>query len=60
MKKQYGYKIDGTSMTLSDSVECMALLIAEDCCGGEKRIEEIQQQCKILDSLSMALLAIKK
>lgn len=60
MKKSYGYEAGGTSMNLSDSVECMALLIAEDCCGGEKRIEEIQQQCKILDSLSMALLAVKK
>ena len=60
MKKPYGYEIDGTSMTLSDSVECMALLIAEDCCGGENRIEEIQQRCKILDSLSMALMAVKK
>jgi hypothetical protein len=60
MKKPYGYKIDGTSMTLSDSVECMALVIAEEYCKDEKRIEEIQQRCKILDSLSMALLAVKK
>lgn len=36
MKKSYGYEAGGNSMNLSDSVECMALLIAEDCCGGEK------------------------
>ena len=60
MKKPYGFEIDGTSMTLSVSVECMALIIAEEYCKDEKRIEEIQQRCKILDSLSMALLAVKK
>lgn len=60
MKKSYGYTTEGTSMNLSDSVECMALIIAEECCKDEKRIEEIQQACKILDSLSMALLAVKK
>ena len=51
MKMSYG---------LSDSVECMALLIAEEYSKDEKRIEEIQQRCKILDSLSTALLAVKK
>lgn len=55
----YGYEVDGKSMTLPDSVECMALLIAEEYSKGEKRIEEIQQRCKILDSLTNALLAIK-
>ena len=60
MKKSYGYEAGGNSMNLSDSVECMALLIAEECYKDEKRIEEIQQRCKILDSLSMALLAVKK
>ena len=39
MKKPYGFEIDGTSMTLSDSVECMALIIAEEYCKDEKRIE---------------------
>nr|DAF82246.1 MAG TPA: hypothetical protein [Caudoviricetes sp.] len=38
----------------------MALAIAEEYANDEKRIEEIQQRCKILDSLSMALLAVKK
>lgn len=60
MKESYGYEADGNSMTLSDSVECIALMIAEECYSGEKRIEEIQQRCKILDSLSTALLAVKK
>lgn len=59
MKTSYGYELNGKSMTLSDSVECMALLIAEEYSKGEKRIEEIQQRCKILDSLTNALLAIK-
>lgn len=59
MKMSYGYELNGKSMTLSDSVECMALLIAEEYSKGEKRIEEIQQRCKILDSLTNALLAIK-
>lgn len=59
MKMSYGYEVDGKPMTLSDSVECMALLIAEEYSKGEKRIEEIQQRCKILDSLTNALLAIK-
>lgn len=59
MKMSYGYEVDGKSMNLSDSVECMALLIAEEYSKGEKRIEEIQQRCKILDSLTNALLAIK-
>lgn len=59
MKMSYGYEVDGKSMTLSDSVECMALMIAEEYSKGEKRIEEIQQRCKILDSLTNALLAIK-
>lgn len=59
MKMSYGYELAGKSMTLSDSVECMALLIAEEYSKGEKRIEEIQQRCKILDSLTNALLAIK-
>ena len=60
MKMSYGYELNGKSMTLSDSIECMALLIAEEYSKGEKRIEEIQQRCKILDSLSTALLAVKK
>lgn len=60
MKKSYGYKVDGNDMTLSDSVECIALMIAEECYSGDKRIEEIHQRCKILDSLSTALLAVKK
>lgn len=60
MKKSYGYEVDGNNMTLSDSVECIALMIAEECYSGENRIEEIQQRCKILDSLSLALLAVKK
>ena len=59
MKMSYGHEVDGKSMTLSDSVACMALLIAEEYSKGEKRIEEIQQRCKILDSLTNALLAIK-
>ena len=60
MKGSYGYALGKTTLNLSDSVECIALAIAEEYANDEKRIEEIQQRCKILDSLSMALLAVKK
>lgn len=44
--------------SLSDCVEFFALDICEDL-AEKKRIEEIMQKCKILNSLSSALVAIK-
>lgn len=59
MKKPFAFEKDGSQYTLRDSVELLALGICEDI-SEEKRIEEIMTKCKILNSLSNALLAIKK
>lgn len=58
MKKPYVINSDGEFKTLQDCVEQMALGIADDVANDEK-IEKIQSECKILDSLTIALLAIK-
>lgn len=58
MKKPYVINSDGEFKTLQDRVEQMALGIADDVANDEK-IEKIQSECKILDSLTIALLAIK-
>lgn len=60
MKKPFSFEKDGEDYTLSDSVEIMAVGIAESVFKKEKRVEDIMQDCKILNSLSNALLAIKK
>lgn len=59
MKKPYAFEKDGEQYTLRDSVEECALGIAESLFKKEKRVEEIMQDCKILNSLSNALLAVK-
>lgn len=58
MRKPYVINSDGEFKTLQDCVEQMALGIADDVANDEK-IEKIQSECKILDSLTNALLAIK-
>ena len=58
MRKPYAINNDGEFKTLQDSIEQLALSIADDVANSEK-IEKIQSECKILDSLTNALLAIK-
>nr|DAF90583.1 MAG TPA: hypothetical protein [Siphoviridae sp. ctGDt6] len=58
MRKPYVINSDGEFKTLQDCVEQMALGIADDVKNGEKT-EKIQGECKILDSLTNALNAIK-
>lgn len=58
MRKPYVINSDGEFKTLQDCVELMALGIADDVANSEKT-EKIQSECKILDSLTNALLAIK-
>ena len=60
MKKPYCFEQDGEQITLSDAVEICAVRIGESIIKKEKREEEIMRDCKILNSLSNALLAIKK
>lgn len=60
MKKPFAFEKDGEEYTLNESVEIMAVWIAESVFKKEKRVEDIMQDCKILNSLSNALLAIKK
>lgn len=59
MRNTYTFSKGESKYSLSDCVEFFALDICEDI-SKEKRTEEIMQKCKILDSLSGALLAIKK
>lgn len=58
MKKQYVFELDGEEFTLRDSVELFALGICENIAKEEQRTEAILRECKILDSLSNALIAI--
>lgn len=58
MRKPYTINNDGEFKTLQDCIEQLALGIADDVANGEK-VERIQSECKILDSLTNALLAIK-
>ena len=60
MKKPYVFEKDNEQYSLSDCVEICAIGVAESIFKQEKRAEEIMQDCKILNSLSNALLAIKK
>lgn len=59
MRDTYTFEKSGRTYSLSDCVEFFALDICEDI-SQEKRTEEVMQKCKILNSLSNALLAIKK
>lgn len=58
MRGNYTFTKGEDEYSLSDCVEFFALDICEDL-AEKKRIEEIMQKCKILNSLSNALMAIK-
>ena len=58
MKKPCCIDNDEKQRTLQDYVEQLAVGLAYDVANGEK-IELIQNECKILDSLTNALNAIK-
>lgn len=58
MRDTHTFKKEENKYSLSDCVELFALDICEDLTE-EKRIEEIMQKCKILNSLSNALMTIK-
>lgn len=60
MKTPYVFEDGENSYTVEDVVEMYALRIGESIFKNEKRVEDIMQDCKILNSLSNALLAIKK
>lgn len=60
MRKPYTYEFGEESYTLEDSIEFLALDICKCVSDKEQRTTEVMQKCKILDSLSNALLAIKK
>ena len=59
MKKPYVFEKDNEQYSLQDCVEICAVGIAESIFKNEKRVEEIMQDCEILNSLSNALIAIK-
>lgn len=58
MEKPCCIDSDEKQRTLQDYVEQLAIGLAYDVVKGEK-IEVIQSECKILDSLTNALMAIK-
>lgn len=58
MRKPYCIKEDEEERTLQDFVEQIAIGVAVNVVNGE-RIEVIQSECKILNSLTEALKAIK-
>ena len=60
MKKPYCFEQDGERITLSDAVEICAVGIGESILKKEKREEEIMLDCKILNTLTNEILAIKK
>lgn len=59
MKTPYMFEFEGKEYNLRDSIELLALGICEDIAKEEQRTESIMRKCKMLDSLSNALLAIK-
>ena len=60
MRKPFAFEFEGNQYTLSDCVEICAVGVAENLFKKEKEVEEIMRDCKILNSLSSALMAIKK
>lgn len=60
MRKPFAFEHEGRECTLKDSVELFALGICENIAKEEQRTEAILRKCKILDSLSNALIAISK
>lgn len=59
-QKQFVFEHNGETFTLEEGIECIALGIVEDIANKEKRVEDIVRDCTILNSLSNALLVIKK
>ena len=59
MNKEYVFEKDGEYFTLRDSVELFALGICENIVKEEQRTTKILRKCKILDSLTNSLNAIK-
>lgn len=57
-KINYSITSNEEKITLKDATELFALGICEDIMDENKRIEEITAKCKILDSLSNAIMAI--
>lgn len=58
MREPYVIKGDEQQRSLQDYIEQIALGVADDVIKGEKN-ETIQSDCRILNSLTNALLAIK-
>lgn len=58
MREPYVIKGDEQQRSLQDYVEQIALGVADDVIKGEKN-ETIQSECRILNSLTNALMAIK-
>lgn len=58
-EKIIGFEKNGEVYSLEDCVEFMAIKICEGL-AEKKRTNEIMRQCKILDSLSNALIAVRK
>nr|DAE28327.1 MAG TPA: hypothetical protein [virus sp. ctRTq15] len=58
MREPYVIKGDEQQRSLQDYIEQIALGVADDVIKGEKN-ETIQSECRILNSLTNALLAIK-
>lgn len=58
MREPYTINGDEHNRTLQDYVEQIALGVADDVIKGEKN-ETVQNECRVLNSLTNALLAIK-
>lgn len=58
MREPYTINGDEHNRTLQDYVEQIALGVADDVIKGEKN-ETVQSECRVLNSLTNALLAIK-
>lgn len=58
MKNSFVFEHEGKEYTLRDSVELFALSICENIAKKEQGTEVILRKCKILDSLTKALIAV--
>lgn len=58
-KNAFTFEHEDKEYTLRNSIELFALGICENIAKEEQRTEDILQKCKILDSLSNALIAIR-
>lgn len=59
MSTEFTVNVNEEEFSLRNAVELFALGICEDISKNEKRIEDIERKCKILNSLSNALMAVK-